>query len=92
MPCGCVPSPRDPQLNMRFNSAIKDNDYAWWIWLFQRRTGQVLQPDVTYHLPVYLDTEVFDYFAQKAKRKGIEVNTLINELLKKDIDIIEGIN
>ena len=43
-------------------------------------------------LPVYLDTEVFDYFAQKAKRKGIEVNTLINELLKKDIDIIEGIN
>ena len=54
--------------------------------------GKFYNSDATYHLPVYLDTEVFDYFAQKAKRKGIAVNILINELLKKNIDTIEGIN
>jgi predicted HicB family RNase H-like nuclease len=34
---------------------------------------------------------VFNYFTAKAKAKGVELNTLVNELLKKDIDLIEGV-
>ena len=40
---------------------------------------------------MYLEPEVLDYFADKAKNKGVELNALINELLKKDIDLIEGV-
>jgi len=37
------------------------------------------------------EPEVLDYFADKARNKGVELSTLINELLKKDIDLIEGV-
>lgn len=53
--------------------------------------GKFYSPDATHQLPVYLEPEVLDYFTDKAKKKGVELNTLINELLKKDIDLIEGV-
>ena len=43
------------------------------------------------NLPVYLDADVPDYFEAKAKAKGIELNTMVNELFKKDIALIEGV-
>ena len=57
--------------------------------------GKFYSPDTTQQLPVYLEPEVLSYFADKAKNKGVELNTLLNELLnellKKDIDLIEGV-
>jgi len=53
--------------------------------------GKFYNPEATHQLPVYLEPEVLDYFTDKAKNKGVDVNTLINELLKKDIDLIEGV-
>jgi hypothetical protein len=38
---------------------------------------------------LYLDPDVRDYLAARAKDKGIEVNQLVNELLKRDIELIE---
>jgi hypothetical protein len=29
------------------------------------------------------------YLAERAKAKGMEINQLVNELLKRDIDLIE---
>lgn len=49
------------------------------------------KPNATMNLPVYLDNEVLDYFSAKAKAKGVELNTMVNELLKKDIALIEGV-
>ena len=46
-----------------------------------------LVPNAKKNLPIYLETEVFDYFAEKAK--GVELNTMVNDLLKKDIALIE---
>ncbi|WGO99610.1 hypothetical protein QFX18_05975 [Saccharophagus degradans] len=43
------------------------------------------------NLPVYLEADVLDYFSAKAKSKGVELNTMINDLLKKDIVLIEGV-
>jgi transcription antitermination factor NusA-like protein len=39
---------------------------------------------------VYLEAEVQDYLAACAKARGIEVGQLVNELLKKDIELIEA--
>jgi predicted HicB family RNase H-like nuclease len=41
-------------------------------------------------LPIYPDPEVREYLAARAKAKGIDVNQLVNELLKRDIDLIEA--
>ena len=42
------------------------------------------------NLPVYLDEEVQGYLAVVAARKGIAVSELANDLLKKDIAILES--
>jgi post-segregation antitoxin (ccd killing protein) len=42
-------------------------------------------------LPVYLEADVQDYLAARAKARGIEVGQLVNELLKKDIELIEAV-
>ena len=52
--------------------------------------GKFFNPNAKNNLPVYLDAEVLDYFAAKAKAKGVELNTMVNDLLKKDIALIEG--
>lgn len=46
---------------------------------------------IIHQLPVYLDAEVLDYFAAKAKAKGEELNRMVNDLLKKDIALIEEV-
>jgi len=46
-------------------------------------------PDARTHQPVYLDAEVLDYVSARAKAKGVALNVLINDLLKKHIALIE---
>ncbi|WP_185231134.1 hypothetical protein [Teredinibacter franksiae] len=53
--------------------------------------GKFFKPNAKTHLPVYLEDDVLDYFSAKAQAKGIELNTMVNDLLKKDIAIIEGV-
>ncbi|WP_211233703.1 hypothetical protein [Zooshikella ganghwensis] len=53
--------------------------------------GKFFNPEAKKNLPVYLDAEVLEYFAARAEAKGIELNTMVNELLKKDIALIEGV-
>ena len=41
-------------------------------------------------LPVYLEAEVQAYLSARATAKGIDMAQLVNELLKKDIELIEA--
>jgi hypothetical protein len=52
--------------------------------------GKFFRPEATLSLPVYLDAEVQAYLAERAKARGVEVGQLVNELLKKDIELIEA--
>jgi hypothetical protein len=51
--------------------------------------GKFFRNDAAIDLPVYLEPEVRSYFTERAKAKGVEVNELVNELLKRDIALIE---
>lgn len=53
--------------------------------------GKFFQNDAELNLPVYLDNEVREYFKKKAQSKGVELNQLVNDLLRKDIDMIESV-
>lgn len=58
---------------------------------FSRGTrGQFYQPQTRPNLPVYLEAEVESYLVARAKAKGVDVSQLVNELLKKDIELIEA--
>lgn len=52
--------------------------------------GKFYRKDAALDLPVYLEAGVRDYLTARAKAKGVEVNELVNELLKRDIDLIEA--
>ena len=53
--------------------------------------GKFHRPDAELHLPVYLDNDVLNYFEERARNKGVALTTLINDLLRKDIALIEGV-
>lgn len=53
--------------------------------------GKFYKPDAKFNLPVYLDDDVFNYLSERAKAKGIQVNDMVNDILKKDISLIEGV-
>ena len=51
--------------------------------------GKFYRPDAVFRLPVYLDEQVQSYLAAKADARGVELADLVNEMLKKDIELIE---
>lgn len=51
--------------------------------------GKFYKPDAVFRLPVYLDERVQDYLSAKAEAKGIDLAELVNDMLKKDIELIE---
>lgn len=53
--------------------------------------GKFYKPGAKMNMPVYLEAEVLDYFREKAQAKGVEINVMVNDLLKKDIALIEGV-
>lgn len=53
--------------------------------------GRFYRPDSRLNIPVYLDQDVESWFAEKARAKGVEVQQLVNELLRKDISLIQEI-
>jgi hypothetical protein len=57
----------------------------------QGSRGKFFKPNAAIRLPVYLDPKVRDYLAERAKNKGIEVDQLVNDLLQRDIDLIEAV-
>ncbi len=51
--------------------------------------GKFYRADAVFRLPVYLDEQVQSYLTAKADAKGVELAELVNEMLKKDIELIE---
>ena len=52
--------------------------------------GKFYRPGAKLNLPVYLDAEVQGYLAVIAARKGVAVSEFANDLLKKEIAILES--
>ncbi len=41
------------------------------------------------NLPVYLDDDVLEFVEKIAKKKNVDIQTVVNQLLKSDINIAE---
>jgi hypothetical protein len=52
--------------------------------------GKFHQPGAVFKLPVHLDAEIESYLARSAQARGVELDELVNQLLKRDIEIIEA--
>jgi hypothetical protein len=51
--------------------------------------GKFFHPGAKLNLPVYLDDQVQARLAALANAKGVDFSVLVNDLLRKDIELIE---
>ena len=52
--------------------------------------GKFYRRDAQFNVPVYLDADVQAYLAGEAAQKGIPLSDLVNELLQREIALIES--
>jgi hypothetical protein len=52
--------------------------------------GKFYRPGLKLIPPVHLEPDVLDYLAERARARGTTLNSLVNQLLKKDIELIEA--
>lgn len=52
--------------------------------------GRFFHPDALLLPPVHLDPEVQSYLVARAAARGTSLSELVNQLLKKDIEILEA--
>jgi hypothetical protein len=53
--------------------------------------GKFYRPGARFHLPVYLEEAVMGPLSAIAERKGVPVDELVNDLLKKELAIAESL-
>ena len=53
--------------------------------------GKFYRPGAQLIPPVHLDPDVLAYLAERAKARGVSLSGLVNDLLKKDIALIEAV-
>ena len=75
---------------MGTQAELHDDDMPAEIDFSKGARGKFFKPGAAVNLPVYLDAEVQAYLSARAKARGVEVGQLVNELLKKDIELIEA--
>jgi hypothetical protein len=52
--------------------------------------GEFYHPDVELNLPVYLDPDVAEFLRELAERKGTDIGSVVNDWLRKSIDIVQS--
>ena len=54
--------------------------------------GKFYQPNMKLNLPVYLESDVAQFVQKYAKKKNIDRQTIVNELLRKDKELVESMS
>jgi hypothetical protein len=57
----------------------------------QGERGKFYTKDARFNLPVYLDDEVFEYLENLARKRKTDISTIVNQLLRSDIQILESV-
>lgn len=53
--------------------------------------GKFYRPDAVFRLPVYRDEKVKSYLTAKADAKDKDLSDLVNDMLRREIEIIEAV-
>ena len=56
------------------------------------KRGKFYRSDAELYLPIYIEPAMLEVLTKFSKKKGVEVATIVNEWIKKDISIVETIS
>ena len=74
-------------MNQQAPTTAGDDDMPAEIDFSKGQRGKFHRPGTRLALPVYLDDQVQATLAALASAKGVDLSPLINDLLRKDIDL-----
>lgn len=78
-------------MNSTQNKPHDDDDMPSEIDFSKGVRGKFYNANTTLNLPVYLDADVQAYLVAIADKKGVTLSVLANDLLKREIGIIEAV-
>lgn len=52
--------------------------------------GKFYRADAEFHFPIYLEPDVNKFLTRLAEQRKMDVQDLVNSLLRADMDIIQG--
>ena len=55
----------------------------------QGERGKYYRPNAALLTPVYLDKKIQKYLNERARSKDVDVEQLVNQMLKRDIELVE---
>jgi cytidylate kinase len=55
------------------------------------KRGKFYRADASFSFPVYLDPDVNDFLSKLAEQKNVDVQDLVNDLLRADMNLIQSI-
>jgi len=53
--------------------------------------GKFYRPNVRLNLPVYLDDDIAEFIQRYAKRKKVDVQTVVNEILRSNKEMLQAL-
>ena len=53
--------------------------------------GKFYKKNIKLNLPIYLEPDVREYVENAASRKGLDVGTLVNKMMKKNIQLVKEV-
>lgn len=71
------------------NATSNDDDIPAEIDFSKGIRGKFYRPDAQLQLPIHLDAQVQNTLAAIANAKGIDLSVFVNDLLKKDIELMQ---
>ena len=74
---------------MKPTQSAPDDDIPTEIDFSKGVRGKFFHPGAKFNLPVYLDEQVQARLSALANAKGVDFSALVNDLLKKDLELIE---
>ena len=51
--------------------------------------GKFYKPEVKFNLPIYLEPEILSFVESIAKKSDLDISTVVNNLIKNDMQLAE---
>jgi hypothetical protein len=52
--------------------------------------GKFYHPVLELKLPVYLETDIAEFLQELSERKGTDIEKIVNDWLRKDMDLVQS--
>ena len=52
--------------------------------------GKFYKPGTELHIPIYLDKDIAEFIRKVAEQKGTDVNKIVNDWLRRSMQLVES--